>query len=234
MKQNSPTISIIIPVLNEELQIEALISYIRKNSNPQYIKEILVVDGGSIDNTVSISQASGATVLNSAQGRASQQNFGAKHAIGEILYFLHADTFPPSNFDIAIINAVSKNELSGCFRMQFDSNSKFLKFFAWFTRLNFKICRGGDQSLFITKKLFNSLNGFNEDYIIYEDSEFISRLYSLNNFTVLPKQVTTSARKYEEKGMLRLQYHFSVIHIKNRLGKSPAELYQYYQKNIIN
>lgn len=159
-------------------------------------------------------------------------NAGASSATGDILYFLHVDTYPPPNFEQAIINAVNSDYPAGCFQMRFDSKSTFLSFFAWFTRLNYRLCRGGDQSLFITANLFRESGGFDENYKIYEDTEFISRLYKLNRFKVLPHTVTTSARKYRQNGTWRLQYHFSMIHIKRFLGAGPEELHEYYRRHI--
>jgi len=227
-------ISIIIPVLNEEGTIEATISHLQKNSSQEHIQEILVIDGGSTDSTFQRAQQTGAKVLSSAKGRATQMNLGAKHAQGAILYFLHVDTLPPANFDSSIIDAINKGFEAGCFQMKFDSNSRFLGFFAWFSRLNIKLCRGGDQSLFISKNLFQTLNGFNEAYRVYEDNEFIGRLYEHEHsrFKILSQFVKTSARRYEQKGTLALQYHFGIIHLKNRLGAGPEQLYQYYRQHI--
>jgi predicted glycosyltransferase involved in capsule biosynthesis len=149
-----------------------------------------------------------------------------------VLYFLHADTFPPKNFDKIILSAIQKGNETGCFRMKFDSESKFLSFFSWFSRINHKICRGGDQSLFITKELFIRSGGYDESYKIYEDNEFIGRLYKLTNFIILPDQVRTSARKYEQIGKFKLQFYFGIIHLKNYLGANPEQLYQYYKRKI--
>lgn len=236
MKQSksNPTLSIIIPVLNEEAAIEPLINAIRQRCTAGNIKEIIVVDGGSTDTTIAIATMLNTTILHSKKGRAKQMNVGANYATGDILYFLHADTIPPPHFDTSILNAINKEQYAGSFRLKFDNNSLFLNFFAWFTRINHKICRGGDQSLFITKNLFTKLNGYNEDYIIYEDGEFIARLYKEKIFIILPDKVITSARKYQEIGMLKLQYHFGMIHLQKRIGKSPEELYNYYKKNIAN
>jgi len=234
MKQNNPpkTISIIIPVLNEEGHIGVLLSYLKHNSNSQNIKEIIVVDGGSRDRTLAIAKEADVKILHSEKGRAKQMNYGAKHAEGDVFYFLHVDTLPPKHFDVDILNSIEENAEAGCFRMKFDSKNKILRIFAWFTRINHKICRGGDQSLFVSKPLFQETKGFNEAYKIYEDTEFISRLYNSTKFTVLPRTVVTSARKYEEKGTVKLQYHFGVIHVKKHLGAGPEELYAYYKRKI--
>ncbi len=229
---NRPMISIIIPVINEERYLGRLLKYLAQHTSKKEIKEILVVDGGSTDDTIIVARNFGATVIKSKKGRAKQMNTGAKSASGELLYFLHVDTFPPVDFAYHILMAQKNGSEAGCFRMRFDSQSRFLKFFAWFTRINHPICRGGDQSLFISKDLFKKTNGFNEAYIIYEDVEFVARLYSKTDFRILPQYVKTSARKYRKKGMLRLQYHFGMIHLKNYLGEGPEKLHEYYQRKI--
>ncbi|GMN09934.1 TIGR04283 family arsenosugar biosynthesis glycosyltransferase [Croceitalea sp. MTPC9] len=227
-----PKISIIIPVLNEATGIGKLLDYIL-SINSKYTCEILLVDGGSTDATLNVLKDYKVSVFSSKRGRAAQMNFGAKKASGDILYFLHADTFPPKNFDKLIVEAYNSGAETGCFRMRFDSKNPFLRFFGWLSRINHTLCRGGDQSLFITKTLFEKNHGFNEKYLIYEDSEFIFRLYKETNFIVLPYYVITSARKYRQKGWLKVQFHFGMIHLKNYLGASPDELYAYYSKKLL-
>src|SRR6056300_1114502 len=164
-------ISIIIPILNEAEFIAKLLQHIKDNSTQNHIADIIVVDGGSTDDSTQIvSSFKNVTLLNSEKGRAKQMNFGAKHATGNILYFLHADSFPPKHFDQLIINEVQKGNKAGCFRMQFDSTHWWLKLASWFTQFNWRACRGGDQSQFITKKLFNEIDGYDEQYLIYEDN----------------------------------------------------------------
>lgn len=232
MKAQKPQISIIIPVLNEEKCIAKIIGFLKENSNPKNIKEILVIDGGSSDATVRIASQLGAQVIQAPKGRSKQLNSGVKNARGKILYFLHVDTLPPHNFDTSILNAIQTGNEAGCFRMKFDSSSRFLAFFAWFTKLNFRVCRGGDQSLFITKTLFQKTGGFNENYMVYEDNEFTDRLYNIVDFNILPRHVITSARRYEERGEVALQYHYGVIHLKNYLGAGPEQLLEYYKQKI--
>tara|TARA_R110002167_G_scaffold358269_1_gene574211 strand:+ start:1184 stop:1888 length:705 start_codon:yes stop_codon:yes gene_type:complete len=232
MNAKQPTISIIIPVLNEEKYIKDVLFSISANASTDRIKEILVVDGGSTDLTIKNAQEFGASVIKSKKGRAIQMNIGANKATGDILYFLHVDSLPPKDFDQAILNEIESGFEVGCFQMRFNSNSRFLKFFAWCTRINHQVCRGGDQSLFITHKLFHHINGFNENFVIYEDNEFIQRVCKLRSFKIISSSVTTSARRYEERGMVRLQWHFGMIHLKYYLGAKPTELHQYYLKHI--
>ena len=229
--KDSGVLSIIVPVLNEEEYISRLLTYLKKHCS-ELTKEIIVVDGGSDDRTVSLARAEEVIVIEANKGRASQMNAGAAHASGDILYFLHVDTFPPAGFEKAIIIAVSDKYPAGCFQMKFDSKSKFLSFFAWFTRVNHRLCRGGDQSLFITSKLFKEAGGFDENYKIYEDTELVTRLYKMDRFKVLPQAVTTSARKYRKMGNWKLQYHFGIIHIKHLFGAGPKELHDYYKRHI--
>jgi len=227
-------ISIIIPILNEAETIANLLNYLLKTSSKENIAEIMVVDGGSHDNSVDIvSDFETITLIHSEKGRAKQMNAGAKKATGSILYFLHADSFPPKNFDQHVIDTVEKGNLAGCFRMQFNSNHWWLKFMGWFTKFSWGICRGGDQSLFITKTLFNDIGEYDENYIIYEDNIFIKKLYTIHQFKVIQKPIVTSARLYKKHGIWKLQYHFLVIHLKHRFGANAKTIYDYYVNNIV-
>jgi hypothetical protein len=159
-------------------------------------------------------------------------NIGSKVATGTILYFLHADSFPPKNFDQYIINEVEKGHLAGCFRMQFNHSHWWLRLAGWLTQFHWRACRGGDQSQFITKNLFHEIGGYNENYIIYEDNILINELYKRKQFKVINKKITTSARRYEKHGIWKLQYHFWTIYVKKWFGASAEELHNYYKKYI--
>lgn len=128
------SISVIIPTYNEEDNIQTLLRHLKKVENFQEI-EILVSDGGSTDKTKQIIEAEGFTCLQGGQkSRAKQLNFGAKHAKGSILYFVHADSLPPLTFVADIKNAIQDGFPIGCYRFKFNSPKKILKVNAYFTR----------------------------------------------------------------------------------------------------
>lgn len=224
------TLSIIIPVLNEEENLKVLLPYLKNNSFK--INEIIVVDGGSIDASIKVAKNESAILLCSEKGRAKQMNAGAKQANGDILYFLHADSFPPKGFDQYIIDEVKKGNKAGCFQMRFDHKHWWLRLASWLTKFSWRASRGGDQSQFITRSLFDEIGGYDESYIIYEDNILINELYKRKQFVVIPHWLTTSARRYEEAGIWKLQYHFWAIYVKKWFGASADDIHRYYLKYI--
>ncbi len=228
-------ISIIIPIFNEADNIGDLLNHLIENSTPSNISDIIVVDGGSTDGSKDIvSKFDNVICLSSEKGRAKQLNNGARLSKSNILYFLHADSFPPKNFDLHIINEVKKDNKAGCFRLQFDSNHWWLRLASWLTQFNWRACRGGDQSQFITRKLFYDIGGYNESYIIYEDNILIKELFARKEFTVINKKLKTSSRMYHKHGIWKLQYHYWNIHLKRWFGASANDLFVYYKKNIVS
>lgn len=204
-------ISIIIPAYNEEENIGELVSYLAGHADG-YEQEIIVVDGGSSDQTKQMAEREGARVIGSPQkGRANQMNYGAEMAQGEILYFLHADTFPPPSFMDDIHQKRQKGFGCGCYRLSFDDSHPVLKIYSWFTRFDWDAFRFGDQSLFVKKALFYKAGGFDEKLLVMEDQEIVTRLKNHAQFCVMEKQVVTSARKYQRFGVFRLQLIFAII-----------------------
>ena len=227
-------ISIIIPILNEAKTIEDLLFHIIDHASLQNISEIIVVDGGSTDGSQDIIKRLDLKIklLSSPKGRAKQMNLGAKTATGDILYFLHADSFPPLHFDKLIVSEVKKGNNAGCFRMQFDSNHWWLRLASWLTQFSWRACRGGDQSQFITRALFDDIGGYDERFVIYEDNILINELYARKEFVVINKKIKTSARLYRKHGVWKLQYHFWTIYVKKWFGANADDLLAYYKKHI--
>ncbi len=198
-------ISIIIPTYNEAASIGKLIAYLFKHSGDE-INEIIVSDGGSEDETISIGEQSGAIAFVSPQkGRALQMNFGVTKATGDILYFVHADSFPPESFVSDIIKAVNEGFDFGRYRTKFDSSKFLLKMNAWFTRFNWFICYGGDQTLFVTRGLFEKSGGFKNELLIMEEFEFCDRLMKQVKYKVFSNTALVSARKYKGRSWLQVQ-----------------------------
>jgi rSAM/selenodomain-associated transferase 2 len=231
--------SVIIPTYNEADQIAETISKTHAaNGKPacpagRHEAEIIVVDGGSTDDTIRIAEQCGATVVRSERkGRAAQLNKGASVAKHNMLYFLHADSIPPNNFTTQILRAYKDGAKSGCFRLAFDYNHWFLKANAWFTRFNVNAVRFGDQSLFVTKEVFQKSGGFREDLLMMEDQEIIHRIKKYGKFKVMNDYVTTSARKYLDNGIYRLQAIFFRIWFLYYLHYPQERLLKLHRKLI--
>ncbi|MCC4212895.1 TIGR04283 family arsenosugar biosynthesis glycosyltransferase [Leeuwenhoekiella parthenopeia] len=229
-------LSIIIPVYNESENLPVLLEHLLCSAKAPDLMEILVVDGGSTDDTRALGEKFKAAnhvnlqLLQSGKGRAKQMNTGARAARGSILYFLHADSFPPKHFDRYIRVEVENGNPAGCFRMQFDSKHWWLRLASYLTRFSWRASRGGDQSQFITRELFDEIGGYNESYVIYEDNILINELYARNKFVVIQQPLKSSARMYEKYGVWYVQYHFWSIYVKKWMGASAEELHAYYCK----
>ena len=227
-------VSIIIPAYNEAAGIASLLRHLRQaGAATDAAVEIIVVDGGSTDATAALARQAGARVLACPRkGRAAQLNHGARQAAGRILYFLHADTLPPPGFLGHIRQAVAAGYGCGCFRLRFDEPHWFLRANAWFTRFNVNAVRFGDQSLFVTKAVFELAGGYRDDLLVMEDQEIIGRLRRHARLRVLPAKVVTSARKYRENGVFRLQGAFFLITVLYYLGVSQPVLLRIYRAII--
>jgi rSAM/selenodomain-associated transferase 2 len=197
-------ISVIIPTYNESERIGNLIDFLLANRGNSDI-EIIVVDGGSEDNTIEIVKSKNVIVETlETSGRANQMNMGAAIANGDIFYFVHADTFPPESYPNCIKESILNGYTSGCCAYNFDSDKWPLKINSFFTQFNGPLSGGGDQTLYVTKAIFQKLGGFNPDYIVMEDFEFSKRLKNNSRFKVLKSKALVSARKYEKNNYLRV------------------------------
>ena len=225
-------VSIIIPTLNEADNIGKLIDYLFKNSNDT-LAEILVIDAQSSDNTEGVARKAGAKVVSTTErGRAIQMNYGASLAQGDILYFIHADCFPPKTYLIDIQQIVKEGFELGCYRYKFDNDCFMLKINAFFTRFEPLWCRGGDETLFIKKTVFDSLGGFDEKYIIMEEYDFIRRAKALYSMKIIPKYATVSARKYETNSWWQVQIANLTAFRMYKKGIEPREIAVTYKQML--
>ena len=223
-------ISVIIPTLNEEEHISLLIHRLRETEIPI---EIIVADAGSTDATREIATQLGAKCINiQEKSRPKQLNSGAEAATAPLLYFVHADTLPPKGYAAKIMTAVEEGASFGSFRFKFDRNEGLLRFNSFCTRLPLMMVRGGDQSLFITKSLFDTIDGYDTDHIVMEDYDIIRRAKKHSEFTLLKDDILVSARKYEENSWVKVNWANSVVFLLYYLGVKPEKLLRLYQKMI--
>ncbi len=199
------TLSVIIPTFNEADTIRQVIQDVFAYAQSQP-PEVVVVDAGSTDGTPALARQAGATVLTATTpGRAAQMNHGARHTTGQVLYFVHADVRLHPDFLPDIQHATEAGAQAGRYRFRFNSDRAMLRINSYSTRFGGALSRGGDQTLFITRTLFERLGGFNERFVIMEDFDLIRRIEQHTPLTVIPKEVVVSARKYEQNSWLRVQ-----------------------------
>lgn len=223
-------ISVIIPTYNEANNIGKLLE--RLNQMPSDVNtEIIVVDGGSGDETMNIAKTFGVEVYKSPRkGRAAQMNFGVKQSKGEVLQFIHADTLPPlSNFK-DIQNAIETDFSVGCFTYCFDSKHPLLRINSFFTRFDKIWCRGGDQAIFVTRKAFDEVGGYRDDYLIMEDFDFIKKIQAKFPFRIVKNNCIVSARKYQNNSYLKVQLANLKIFRMYDEGASQELMTETYQK----
>ena len=220
-------ISIIIPTLNEEGILGTTLASLRKQAPPT---EVIVVDGGSTDNTRDRARAAEAQVLHAPRGRASQLNRGAAAASGNIYLFLHADTLLPPDGLTTIRRTLSQpSATSGTFRLQFDASTPLLRFYAWCTRWPWIRLCFGDRGLFVERSAFEAVDGY-PDWPLFEDLEIAARLYEHGGFHFLDTAVTTSARRFRRNGLLTQQLRNLYLWLHYVCGADPervAHLYRY-------
>ena len=193
-------ISVIIPTLNEAESLPATLCRVHANSSGH---EVLVVDGGSADETVNLAKAAGARVVNSPQPqRAAQMNLGAQHAGGDAFLFLHADTWVNPGALEQIESALRNPAVAGgAFTRRFRSESAVLRltcllgefrglWLGWFL---------GDQGIFVRRSAFEQLGGF-RDLDLFEDLDFSRRLGRIGKVVTLRPSVVSSARRFARRG----------------------------------
>jgi rSAM/selenodomain-associated transferase 2 len=224
-------ISIIIPTLNEEQVLGKTLCRLQNAKNSANC-ELIIVDGGSSDATLSIAQKAGCKTISSPRGRGRQMNSGAAAAMGEVLLFLHADTLLPDNFPGLILNATNQPGIAaGAFSLAIDSPSKVLATIACLANLRSRRLRlpYGDQALFTTRTMFAAIGGFPEIEIM-EDFVFIQKIKKIGKIVILPERATTSARRWQNMGIIRTTLINQLIVCGYSLGVPPVKLAGWYRR----
>jgi rSAM/selenodomain-associated transferase 2 len=219
-------ISVILPALNEARGIGPCLHSV--NNQPGEF-ELLVIDGGSVDGTVEAARPH-ARVVHSDRGRAVQMNTGARQSTGEVLLFLHADChLPPGAFPLLEQVLADSRIVGGTFRLRFNSEKFLLRLIAFFSRFKFRYFHYGDQGIFVRRWVFEQLNGFAQMPFM-EDVDFLQRLGRIGRVTLLNQAITTSARRFIERGIIRQQLMNIILVIFYLLGASPENLKKWYER----
>ncbi|MPZ56970.1 MAG: glycosyltransferase [Rhizobiales bacterium] len=223
-----PALSIIVPVLNEEAGIvaalEALADYRR------FGHEVIVVDGGSNDRTAELARPLADLVIDASRGRAAQMNAGAARAADDILVFLHVDTRLPPASDCLIIDGLRR---SGCLWGRFDvdiaGRNPMLRIVAATMNLRSRLSgiATGDQAIFVTREAFAECGGY-PDIPLMEDIALSRRLKRLSRPLCLRPRVTTSGRRWEQRGALRTILLMWRLRLAYFLGAEPNALARRY------
>ncbi len=225
-------LSVIIPAYNESEHIVGLIQYLKAAITDGNV-EVIVSDGGSSDDTMALASNAGAiAILSPVKGRAGQMNHAVAIAKGDVYYFVHADSRPPQSFAQDIEEAIAQGYNCGSYRFRFDRNRGMLRLNSFFTRFNYLFVRGGDQSIFVTKELWQKVGPYKDDMLIMEDYDFLARIWKAGCFKLIPKDTIVSARKYDTNSWIRVQLaNLKVVHM-YRKGASQQAMIDAYRKAL--
>lgn len=222
------SLSIIIPVLNEETEIAdvlAALATMRARG-----AETIVVDGGSCDRTVALAAPLADRVITAPRGRAMQMNAGAAAASADVLLFLHADTRLPAEADrLVLAGLASSGRQWGRFDVRISGRHPLLRVVAALMNLRSRLTgiATGDQAIFVKRDLFERTGGF-PAIPLMEDVALCSQLKTVAEPLCLMPRAVTSGRRWEERGIIRTILLMWRIRLAYSLGTPPARLSRLY------
>ena len=221
-------LSIIIPVLNEEGRIQSTLEPLQSLRLKGH--EIIVVDGGSHDTTISRCAPLADHVLQSPPGRATQMQAGAAVSSGDILWFLHADSCVPGQADRHINESLADaNSDWGRFDISLDDSHPLLRCVAWFMNQRTQLTgiATGDQGIFIRRSLFEEIGGF-PDVPLMEDIRISRSLKKHGRPCRVKARLETSSRRWKTHGISRTILTMWSLRLAHFAGVSPERLARYY------
>jgi len=222
-------LTVIVPTLNEAAHLETALSSLPREA------EVVVADGGSTDETLSIATRAGARIVTGSKGRARQMNRGVDAASGDTLLFLHADcTLGPdalNQIQTALNDDDSDNVVGGSFRLSIRGASWALKWIAATSNARARYLQTpyGDQALFVRRSAFETIGGFPE-MAFMEDVALVRKLKRLGKLVRVNETVTTGARHWQQLGAVRttlLNWSMVTLYL---LGVPAQRLEPYYRR----
>ncbi len=232
MKQENASplrLSIIVPALNEAANIAATLQ--RLHAMRQRGHEVIVVDGGSSDETVVRATPLADQIIHSKAGRARQMNAGAEQAQGDLLWFLHADTLVPEESDLLLSESLkAHNARWGRFDVRLSGRHPLFWLIA--SMMNLRSCltgiATGDQGIFVHRTLFTQVGGYPEQPLM-EEIALSKRLKKISSPLCIDTPLITSSRRWESRGILRTMFLMWRLRFYYALGVDPARLARLYR-----
>jgi rSAM/selenodomain-associated transferase 2 len=222
-------LTIVIPVLNEAARLPETLAQLA-GMRARGV-EVIVVDGGSTDDSVAVAHATGVRTLGAQTGRARQMNAGAAAATGDALLFLHADTTLPPGADTIVLDALGRTSHAwGRFDVMIEGRPWVLRVVAAMMNLRSRLTgiATGDQAMFVTRRAFDTVGGFPEQPLM-EDIELSRRLLELSSPACLRHKVCTSGRRWETRGVWRTIALMWRLRFAYWRGTPPDELARMYR-----
>jgi rSAM/selenodomain-associated transferase 2 len=222
---SAPAISVVIPALNEEKRIFEAVRSVRD------VADVVVVDGGSEDATVDAARRAGARVIAAPRGRGVQLDRGAREAGGDWLVFLHADTRLEHGWDRAL-SALEPDVLGGAFRLAVDSPRRAYRVIEAGVALRCRLLKlpFGDQAIFVRRQAYGMVGGF-PPFPVMEDVVFSKRLARAGRMAFPAQRAFTSARRWEEGGVVATTVRNLGLQALFVLGTPPERLARYYYRH---
>lgn len=223
----STRVSIVVPVLNEAAGIGDQLRQLQPMRHDGL--ELIVVDGGSDDDSASIAISLADKVLSSPRGRAKQMNAGAACSNSDTLLFLHADTKLPDGAIGAIASAIEAGSNWGRFDVQIDSEKRTLALVSWAMNVRSRLTgiATGDQAIFVRRSIFEQMGGYPE-IVLMEDVAISASLKRYGRPACIRLRVLTSARKWHRDGVLRTILLMWGLRLAFRAGVNPERLARWY------